>query len=238
MREIRSWVFLTLGLLLAALTGVAVYGVAQEGATRQVGVVAETVHVVVAGTDIAARTVLRPELIARRSYPRALVPSGALLNAEDAVGQTTLAAIPSGVAIVRSQLIAAGGVRGLSLTLEEGKVLVAFPTADPLTAAGLVQVGDRVDVLATVVTGGDHNTRRTQTIVQNLEVIDIVGRDQTQRGGSLTFVVDHQVALVLKYLRDSQATIDVVVRSRAESGTATTTAVDQHYLVRVYGIQR
>jgi hypothetical protein len=60
----------------------------------------------------------------------------------------------------------------------------------------------------------------------------------TQKTMSLTFVVDHQVALVLKYLRDTQATIDIAVRSRAETDPAATTSVDLGYVLQTYGVKR
>jgi Flp pilus assembly protein CpaB len=108
-----------------------------------------------------------------------------------------------------------------------------------LTLAGLVRPGDRIDLLATVTAGTGDTARKTQTTLQNLEVIDVL---TTGAGGaktsSLTFNVDHQVALVLKYLRDSGATVDVAVRSRAETELATTTSVDLAYLLQTYGVKR
>ena len=100
--------------------------------------------------------------------------------------------------------------------------------------------GDRVDILATISTGVGENPKRTQTMIQNLEVQQVIGptREQPQRPTSLTFIVDHQTALVLKYLRDSQATIDVAVRSRAEDKDASTRSVDITYLVQTFGIAR
>jgi len=90
------------------------------------------------------------------------------------------------------------------------------------------------------VSGAGENPKRTQTMIQNLEVLQVVGptRDQPQRASALTFVVDHQTALVLKYLRDSQATIDLAVRSRAEEKDVTTRSVDITYLVQSFGIAR
>lgn len=238
MHDLRPWIFLGLGLLLAGLTGLALFGVSQEYGTRQVAA-SEMTEVVVARVPIAARSVVAGDALARRSYPRSVVPTGAVLHESEAVGQTTLVEIPEGGAMLRSQLAAAGGRTGTSLTVEKGKVMVAFPTVDPLTMAGLVRVGDRVDILATLTTTGD-GTRRTQTMLQNLEVIDVLSppRDQPQRVTSLTFVVDHQVALVLKYLRDAQATIDIAVRSRSEVDIATTAAVDITYLIQAYGLRR
>jgi hypothetical protein len=46
------------------------------------------------------------------------------------------------------------------------------------------------------------------------------------------------VALVLKYLRDTQAAIDIVVRSRAEDGITSTTSVDLNYLLNTYGVKK
>jgi Flp pilus assembly protein CpaB len=238
MREVRSWIFLGLGLVLAGLTGLALYGVAQEYGNRQTIIASETAEVVVAAVDVDARSVLSVEMLAKRTYPIALVPAGALANEAEAIGQTTLAAIPKGGPVVQSQLASAGGRRGASITLAKGQVLVSFPTTDPLTTAGLLHAGDVVDILATVATGPGESSRKTQTMVQGLEVIDILAPKDGQRMHSLTFVVDHQVALVLKYLRDAQATVDIAVRSRAEKESTATRSVDLGYLVQTYGIDR
>lgn len=239
MREMRSWIFLGLGLLLAGLTGLSLYGVSQDVGARQVAAASDTAQVVVARSNIATRSVLTADMLTLQNYPKNLVPAGALTNSADAVGQTTTSAIPSGAAVVRSQLVSANGRSGASVTLEKGKVLVAFPTTDPLTIAGLVRPGDRIDVLATVTSGSGEMARKTQTTVQNLEVVDVLtsGREG-QRAASLTFVVDHQVALVLKYLRDTQATVDIAVRSRDETEVTATTSVDLGYLLQAYGVKR
>jgi len=241
LREARAWLFLAAGLVLAVLTGVALYGVAQQSAGRPEGPAAtNTVQVLVAKTDIAARTVLSADLVARRDFPADLVPAGAVTSDAAAVGQTTLVPIARGQAIVAGQLTNVEGRHGASLTIEAGKVLVAFPTSDPLTANGLVNVGDKVDILATVAAGTGDTAKATQTTLQNLEVLDIIGptKDQPQRATALVFAVDHQVAIVLKYLRDSQATIDLAIRSRAETQVVKTTSVDLGYVTSTYGIKR
>jgi pilus assembly protein CpaB len=240
MTELRSWVFLALGLLLSGLTGLAVYGVSQDTSNRgQIAAASDSFDVLVAASDIPARTVLTRESLRSQSYPRVLVPTGALGNVADAIGQTTLAPIPKGAVLVRNQLVAAGGNRGASVTLEKGTVLVAFPTSDPLTVAGLVEAGDRVDVLATLPVGAD-GAKRTQTIVQNLVVIDVVRPTQNSqvRTASLTFIVDPQVALVLKHIRDSQYTIDLSIRSREDNEAVKTAQVDTGDVLQRYGINR
>jgi Flp pilus assembly protein CpaB len=243
MRDARAWIFLAVGLLLAALTGVALYGVAQQAASSEARPApVATVDVLVAKIDLPVRTTITADVVARRGYPKELVPAGAITNDADALGQTTIAPIARGQAIVQAQLSAAvaEGQRAASLTIEAGKVMVAFPTSDPLTTAGLVNVGDRVDILASVIQGTGENSKVSQTTIQNLEVVDVLGatKEQPQRATALVFAVDHQVALVLKFLRDSQATVDVAIRSRAETDAVKTTSVDLTYVVGTYGFRR
>ena len=239
MREIRAWLFLGLGLLLAGLTGLSLYGVSQDVSGRGVAIASDITSVIVARADIAARTVISADMLTRKDFPRNLVPGGAVGKEGDAVGQTSVTAIAAGTPVVRSQLVAAGGKSGASLTLERGKVLVAFPTVDPLTVAGLVRPGDHIDMLATLTSGTGDAARKTQTTVQNLEVVDVItSGTATQKTASLTFVVDHQVALVLKYLRDTQATIDIAVRSQAEGEQTSTTSVDLNYMLQTYGVRK
>src|SRR2546430_13463478 len=153
MRELRSWIFLGLGLLLAGLTGLSLYGVSQDYGRTAAAATVDTTEIVVEGADIATRAVITADMLSIKAYPKALAPAGAITNQADAVGQTTVASIPAGAAVVRSQLVSANGRSGASVTLDKGKVLVAFPTVDPLTLAGLVRPGDRIDLLATVTAG-------------------------------------------------------------------------------------
>ena len=240
MRETRSWIFLGVGLLLAALTGLSLYGVAQQNTPAQQAASVRTVDVIVAKADVPARTVITAALVAHRSFPSDLVPAGVITNEADAVGQTTVTPISRGQVLVFSQLIAAEGRIGYSQTLEKGSVLVAFPTTDPLTTAGLVNVGDHVDLLASVISGTGADAKVAQTTLQNLTVVDVLAptKDQPGRVTSLVFAVDHQVALVLKFLRDALATVDLAIRSRTEGDLVKTTGVDLKYVVQTYGFNR
>src|SRR5688500_17318909 len=172
-REGRAWMFLLLCLVLAVLTGVALYRIALQ-TTPDAGRAPSptgTTAIVIANVDIPARTVVSSQLLARRDFPRELVPAGAMTTEAQALGQTTIGPIARGQPIVAAQLASAGGTTGASLTVPSGKVLVAFPTTDPLTVNGLVSLGDRIDVLASVAAGTGDRARATQTTLQNLEVL-------------------------------------------------------------------
>jgi pilus assembly protein CpaB len=243
MRDTRAWIFLAIGLVLAGLTGFALYGLAQQAAPNGAvvrGGQVQTMDIIVAKADLPVRVIITPDAVMHKAFPLDLVPAGAITSDADVVGQTTITPIARGQAIVQAQLSTAESNRSASLTVQKGFVMVAFPTTDPLTAAGLVQIGDKVDVLATVIAGTGENSKVSQTTIQNLEVLDILGPTsaQPQRATALVFAVDHQVAVVLKFLRDSQATIDLAIRSRNEPEVTKTTSVDLGYVVSTYGIRR
>jgi Flp pilus assembly protein CpaB len=244
MKISRPAIFLGLGVVLALLAGVLVFVATQQVAAPKP--VEQTVSVVVAKIDIPERTIITPQQVETRDYPKSLVPSGAITTVDTAIRQTTLAKIPIGAPILSSQVVSGGGSTGQSLTLEAGKVRVAFPIADSLVNAGQIQRGDRVDILATItppvptpgpVASGTPavalppSVPLTQSVVQNLEVIDIPVK------GVLIFEVDHQTSIVLKALRDGGALLDLVIRSRAETGDVKTVPVDSGYIVKTYGFR-
>src|SRR5216683_2535093 len=102
MRELRSWIFLGLGLLLAGLTGLSLYGVSQDYGRTAAAATVDTTEIVVARAEIGTRAVLTADMLALKTYPKALAPAGALTNTADAIGQTTVSGVPAGAAIVRS----------------------------------------------------------------------------------------------------------------------------------------
>jgi pilus assembly protein CpaB len=133
-------------------------------------------------------------------------------------------------------------------------VLVAFPATDMLNATGAVQGGDRVDILISLpVSGtatlsdaapaqqaGGQKALVTQATMQNIEVYStgVWSPDGATTSGEglkvITFIVDRQEALILKYIKDSGGTIDLVVRSLAEEDAETTDPVSLDYLVDLY----
>lgn len=234
MTDTRSRALLLVGLALAVVTGVLLYGVL--AARAEPAGAGPGVPVVVARTDLAAQTVLAAEHLETRTYPAGLAPAGAIADPATLVGQQLAHAVTRGMPVVRPGTGAATGRAIAGVTLERGRVLVAFPTADALTASGLIQAGDHVDILATMAAGAE--PRATQKIVQDLTVVQVTGGTREQAARALVFAVDHQTSLVLKHLRDSGAIIDIVVRARTETEIVRTQVVDSTYIVTTYGLRR
>lgn len=236
MTDTRSRALLLIGLALAVVTGVLLYGLLATRSESAGG--GPGVPVVVARSDLAAQTVLAAEHLETRTYPAGLAPAGAIADPATLVGQQLAYPVTRGMPLMRT-VAAAGAATGRAIagvTLERGRVLVAFPTADALTASGLIQAGDHVDILATMAAGSE--PRATQKIVQDLTVVQVTGGTREQAARALVFAVDHQTSLVLKHLRDSGAIIDIVVRARSETDSVRTQVVDNTYIVTTYGLRR
>lgn len=235
MRDGRSRGLLGLGLLLALATGVLLYGALTVAQGRPGASVPGTVAVVVARSDIPAQTELTVQSLESRAYPGELVPVGSAREVSALVGQRVTQAIPRGLPILGSHLVGGSGRQIAGTTVEPGTVLIAFPSSDALIATGLIQAGDRVDIHATLAVGAE--PRATQSVIQNLLVVQIAGGTREQANRSLILVVDHQTSLVLKHLRDSGAIIDLAVRSPGEDGSVQTRVVDSGYIIQNFGFR-
>jgi pilus assembly protein CpaB len=216
--------------------------------------------VIVAARDIAANTVVSTSHLMTASYPLTLIPEDAIVNQSEVLNTTTTTPVFSGQILLRRQFLAAQGRTGASVNIPPGKVLVAFPSTDMLNATGAVQSGDHVDIMLSIPisgtarldSGADTGTQLqpgkpslvTQGTLQNIEVYTVgqwLPPGQTANAEAartlkiITFVVDHQEALILKFVKDSGGTIDLAVRSAADDKQVQTDPVTLDYLVDLYG---
>jgi Flp pilus assembly protein CpaB len=122
-----------------------------------------------------------------------------------------------------------------------------LPQPEALSGTNILKPGDHVDLLltATMSSGADKSDLTTQTTLQNIEVYRI-GDDelnvppsapaQTNNGRtptptrqtgkqSIGLLVDHQNAVIMKFVKDSGGTLDLVTRS-----------ADDEQLVRTDGV--
>ncbi len=220
-------------------------------------------QVIIAATDIAASSVITSAQVTTASYPVALVPADAITSTVSVLGTTAKTTVFSGQILLKRQFVDAQGRIGTSVIIPPGKVLVAFPSTDMLNATGAVQPGDHVDIMISLPisgttrldSGASNDTQVipgqsalvSQTTLQNIEVYSVglwtppdqQNTDQVAAASSalkvITFVVDHQEALILKFVKDSGGTIDLAVRSVADNQNVQTDPVTLDYLVDLFG---
>jgi Flp pilus assembly protein CpaB len=93
-----------------------------------------------------------------------------------------------------------------------------------------VTAGDAVDILVTecnLPNSKSPNACETQTTLQNIPVYAV-------RDNFVFLVLDHQQALVLKYLSET-GKVALAIRKPGDKGPATTQPVDPNYVVKSFG---
>jgi Flp pilus assembly protein CpaB len=148
--------------------------------------------------------------------------------------------LSNGDPLLASELITntAPGSVDYSPLLNKGEVAETIVVQPVAAGNGNVQVSNHVDMLVTYklplrgsaprLPGIDRsaspaNTWETQTTLQNLRVLNVASTNYT-------LAVTHQDALVLKWVKDTNGTVDLVVRATDDSGRVRTTAILPTYL--------
>jgi len=160
----------------------------------------ETVPVVVAANDVPRGVMLSTELVKTRSYPKDLVPTGAISKQEDAVERSAYSALVKDEPLLESKL-SPKGQRGLASLIPAG--MRAFTITTPTLAAGVagfVLPGNKVDVLLTVAntlgietTGGGSTT----TLLQNVEILAVDQRMEAPADNKVKAEDLHSVTLLV-----------------------------------------
>lgn len=241
MRKRTGTLIIVVGLVLAVIAGVVVHGIVSKAHAERVAQVKQ-VLVVMATKDIADGSAVAANELAMQPFPSGFVPQGAVASLDQAVGKYTTTQITKGQIVLANQLSTTKKAGELALSVPAGKVAVALPQTDLMSANGAIKAGDHVDVMLTLdlqqindnmpgsknATTSSSNTKNpvTQMTLQDVEVL-AVGQDLGQQSGSsivggssssnakgaVIVLVDPQDALVVKYAEDSGGVVDLALVS-------------------------
>jgi len=128
-------------------------------------------NIIVATTDIPARSTITADMVARTTRPASNVEPDALDNGKLAVGATALITIPSGATITASK-IGRPQDAALPVRLRPGDRAVTIQIDRVKGIAGLIEPGDRVDVIAVPPREGN-STPIASTIMRGVRVLAI-----------------------------------------------------------------
>jgi pilus assembly protein CpaB len=172
---VRQKLFLIFALLFAAGAALSVYFYLEsvKQSYREAG---KYVTVVVAGSNIPARSTIAAGVIRYAEMPEQYVHPAAARSAQEVLGKIALADIAAGEPILKSKLVAEKDARyGLAFSLAAGERAVTVAVTEVSGLAGMVRPDDRVDVIATFdVTPPDPQqpkTCYTSTIIHNVRVL-------------------------------------------------------------------
>jgi pilus assembly protein CpaB len=140
--------------------------------------VVQNVPVVVAKTDIPARTTITQEMLDVKLVPQEAISPLAFSSVQAAVGQVTRYPLTTGEQVLSSKVVNtnAGVSRSLSFVMPEGKRGFAINASEVENAGGLVLPGDYVDIYLMQDRNVGDNTQSAysvQILMQNVEVLAV-----------------------------------------------------------------
>lgn len=179
-RTRKNWIVLGIALALGAL---AAYAASNYLSERMAEIEAraadiDTVQVVVAKTDLAAGTRITPDTVAVRAIPRAWAHSSAITPDQYSRAESLALAYPAtaGEPLLWTQL---EGRRPptFSARLDAGQRAVTVPVDEISSLSGMVEPGDRIDIVVSV----RNETRSfTFTLLQAVPVLATGSRVELQ----------------------------------------------------------
>lgn len=199
----------------------------------------DTVVVPVAGIHVKRGEKITEEMLVGREWPREIVPPGAILKKANIVGK--IATVP----LVKNEPIFSGKVgeseRFSGLIKEGFRAYTILTPNDASLVAGLIEPGDKVDVLFTdrssdeELTGGGSTT----PLLQHIEVLAIgqivdpsESRETNSRDmRSVTLLVPLDMATKLA-LAQEMGTLHLALRAEHDTSTAKASAVTMTELLR------
>ena len=231
----------------------------------EVEVVTQTV--LVASRDLALGTLITNQDVVTKEVPVEATPREFVVSVEDAVDKILKVDMVGGEIITPQNLADPTNVtHDIAYVMSETHVLMAFPATDLISRLAIVQRGDIVDLYATISSeietineNGEteiQTTRLTLDSMQRVEITALIadimvndeqvraeaGEDETVPRKSVNvqaylLALDPQDALILKFLKDSGANFDLVVRAPTSTGQFNLTPVTSEYLQELYGLE-
>lgn len=245
-------VLVILGMVLALIAGGGVYVVLANAEPQAAPI--KTTKLVMSIQEIVERSEVAPEQVAQVDWPVTIpTPIGAFANPSDAVGKFAKVPIYAGQPLVGAMLIDKTELKdthsNASLLLEKGNVAIAMPVTINTNVANAVQAGDRVDILATFTaqpgTGGGQGGGpmiASNHLMQDVLILQVgpwpSPKTKEQSGGEtavVTFQLNEQDALVLKYAMENSSGMTLVLRPANETDLAKPEPVTLEYINRRFG---
>lgn len=255
----RAGIFYLAGLLLAVVAGAIAIVALRQSAPAAAPARPTTRPVIVAARNIEGRQVVPLDAVQASDIALEDIPSGAIFRVEDAAGKFTLQPVATGQPLLAQNLVAPPSGPGSTLTttvqlstlLPDDKVAIALPADDLLTKSGDVGIGDRVDVIGTLVVVGAQEGEAGQVTLmhlQNLPVVKVLEKVEQAASNDqnrplrreitgLVVAVDPQDAVILRYFVDANARLAIDLRSPELRSTFEVVPVTVNYIADKYGIQ-
>ena len=205
-----------------------VYLYGQQVQEEKDELVADPHEVVVAATDIPAGAPLNEENITTKEVPAQFLPANPLLRSDIEIylGQPVGENIEAGAMILTSDFSVAEVARTLSARIPSGERAMTIPVDSISGVAGLLQPGDRVDLLGTFpvgqedelipeASGGESIGYVTMSMLQNVTLL-AVGQQISDAGRGGDSQQGRGYSNVTLSLTPEEAELMIIAQTRGE----------------------
>jgi pilus assembly protein CpaB len=165
-RTTRTFIVLTVAVLVAGVASYAVYRAVLSIPVRQVEVA--QVRVAVAAKPINVGTLITPDMVKLVGWPAASPVSDAFPTVAAVVNRGAIVSIGQNEPITESKLAPREAGAGMAPTIPPGMRALAVKVDEVVGVAGFVVPGTRVDVLATL---SSYEAGMTRIVASNVQVL-------------------------------------------------------------------
>lgn len=141
-------------------------------------VVLPTEKVCVAIADVPLGELMEEKMVKMEEWPKDKIPEGAIKKLEDVIGKKPLTRLYPGEPILAAKLVDANKFTGAAEKIPKGFRVASVKVTMDSSASGLINPGDRVDVLVFLKKGRGINMTGTRTILKNVTVFAVNDRFQ------------------------------------------------------------
>mgnify|MGYP002152314922 CR=1 FL=1 len=204
-------------------------------------------QVATAKSNIPARTAIQGDMLEFIEIPVEYVQEGSVMTAAEAVGKLARNEIYAGEQLLAQKLMERQDHQGgLAVKVEEGKRAVTIPIGMVSSLHGMIQVGDRVDVMITLVqeeersvgegTDTAEHRRIAVTVLQNLPVLAMNNRmteaaEGTAEPATITLMVTPEEAQRV-VLANQTGSIQLTLRGPEDDTIISIPMMDEYDLLR------
>jgi pilus assembly protein CpaB len=229
-------------MLLAVAAGcglVAMFGVQQTLSGRKVANPEENLtKVFVSAQEIPAGTMLNETMLKVEKWPKDAVPQGAITDVQQIHERSLIVKAFPGDLILEAKL-GEQGRQGASVSIPKGMRVVTVPVNLTLAHSGLLQPGDRVDVMVTYKfdSGNRKLVQKTKTVLEYIQVFATDTRRDAEVGGTpeenakggvknISLLVNQDQATMLT-LAEKMGTLQLALRNSDDTEQGQTVAIDE-----------
>lgn len=178
--------------------------------------------VAIATNTIPVNVKITADMVTLKSIPTESVHPEAITSLDKVIGKTSNSGIVKGEQILTSRIVVDAEKANLAYRVPENMRAISIPTSEISGVGGFINVGDKIDILATYKDTNVNPVSTTYTQLQNIKVLAVgnvkqsAADKQSALPASITVLVKPAQAEVLVYAL-SHGTLHFTLRNPTDS---------------------